>query len=1041
MLRISKSQHLKLPFLLGTIFVIINILTSPLATQAQTNQQSSGVFSADQTQEFYYESESYGISANVTDDYVVDIEKGGNGKIYWVNRRQILVSEKGTFSEVFNLSEYKRVKQIYDDGKGRLWVIFIHKVGDPLDEILMVLNTTDYSKIPLLKLNISNLGILQKTSALSIFSDKHSDMHILGKSENVLVLQNGKLIPKRTNIHIKDSILLNLINWSDANSTISYENKNYLISASQYSNAGDVSMYLKDQYNNDINSRITTDRINTKITQGFGHLFNIKLHDYKTLIINNEKKILFYDLNDNVGLKVEEEIPDIFKDRFILNVQIIDNDLWIGTNKGLIKITKQRREFKPLLDKRSNSVRNIISIGNDSILIAHENGISLYNVETKEIKTRITDIAAYGLIQNKDEFIFNTYSPGLFIANFRNGQHWEKIKLEERSTGTSSVNNIYNAGNGNVVLITNNEVEIYNYNNRTKHVLENKNCPLQDFYSILDIEDELILTGDKGACKVDFENMSLTKDMRYPSLKISHIYKPTDSTTWIGTKENGLVKMNLIHGTSDTFDIDDGLLSLNVHSAFLDSRQRLWTSTDYGISVIDVNTNDIITLTTYDGIHENEMNVHSFLALPDSTLMYGTVDGVIHFSPNDIDLSFTAEELSIESLIYINTRTNKESTVNFEVLPKIITLESNFGDARIKVSSRFKNKSNNIRYLLSDTDSQEWQILKSKYLNLSQLKESKNTLYISYRIGLNEWSNPKVIEVIRKRPIYLRSSFYISCLSLLIISILLRFILLQRRTKKRNLEIEELVNSQTIELSKKIIELSKSNRLNEKLFSIIGHDLKSPLTSLLNLNKNYSYLVSKGEYQNVEKLGATIESNSRNLLSIVNRLLDWANSLQGVEIISSSINIESLLLIVIQDLEEILTSKEIKFTYDIDDLYFNTEKESLSIIIRNLIQNAIKYSFSKSEIILKSKIKADGNLSIAIIDFGIGINENLIGELKLRRKVFSSLGTNKEKGLGIGLSICLELANRIGGKIEIEKNTPKGTIINLTIFKDSLKEI
>lgn len=385
------------------IIVVSIVLISTNDILSQNTAQEGQIFSLDKNQEFYFEPEEFGINERIKDDYMVDIAEGKNGKVYWVNRRQILVNAKGTFSEVFNLSGYKRVKQIYHDNKERLWVVFIHNIGDPIEETLLVLNSNDYSELSLDKINVSNLSDVRKTGIGSLFNDIKGDMYILGDNGNLFILKDGMMVASDSNVMVKNRIELDIKNWPNINATISYKNDNYQILSSQYSNLGDITIYIdnRNEKKNEINNTITTDRIDRSAILRFGTNAKLKFHDFNTLILNTEKKISIFNLKENLELKIEEEIPGIFKDRNIIGVQIIDDNIWVGTNKGLIKITKYRREFTSFLDKQSISVRNIINIGNDSIIIAHENGISLYNPAQRTLKTRITDIAAYGLVQKK----------------------------------------------------------------------------------------------------------------------------------------------------------------------------------------------------------------------------------------------------------------------------------------------------------------------------------------------------------------------------------------------------------------------------------------------------------------------------------------------------------------------------------------------------------------------------------------------------------------------------------------------------------------
>ena len=263
------------------------------------------------------------------------------------------------------------------------------------------------------------------------------------------------------------------------------------------------------------------------------------------------------------------------------------------------------------------------------------------------------------------------------------------------------------------------------------------------------------------------------------------------------------------------------------------------------------------------------------------------------------------------------------------------------------------------------------------------------------------------------------------------ISIILLIWSLLNYSKKQKLN-KELIN-QKFELQTKRDELDKTNKLKDKLFAMIGHDLRSPVTNILD-----QLTLWESEKQNEKsKLNKDsilkLKVNIVNLQLILSNLLQWASS----QIISSTPNIQKINLKqitngILGQLNENLKQKDIKIINYLENEEIQFDENQLNIILRNIISNSIKYSFNDNFIFISS-IDSQNNVVLKIKDAGIGMSEEKIKNLF--RFPNSEIGTMGEKGIGLGLSICKELIDKNNSIINIESNIGIGTTVTLVFPK------
>ncbi len=288
---------------------------------------------------------------------------------------------------------------------------------------------------------------------------------------------------------------------------------------------------------------------------------------------------------------------------------------------------------------------------------------------------------------------------------------------------------------------------------------------------------------------------------------------------------------------------------------------------------------------------------------------------------------------------------------------------------------------------------------------------------------------PKIYENTRLQGIDLFISFII--VSVFILSALSFLISQYEKEKARELESSlklkeknNLIESQSKELQELLLE-------RDKILRILSHDLKNPLSTI----EQYLTIIKENDLpeETRNKIKNDLMTMTRNSSEMLHNILQWSGiklnkNAYSEELITNKEIAQNLSNIFEQNLQN--KNIELKLNQE-HSFSFVSNRGIILTIIRNLFSNAVKYSFEKSEIQLEF-INNSENIEIRIIDFGVGLSEEAMKNLFTQTQN-SIPGTQSEKGSGVGLMICHDLANELNGEIFYEQNPVGGSIFGLRI--------
>jgi len=223
--------------------------------------------------------------------------------------------------------------------------------------------------------------------------------------------------------------------------------------------------------------------------------------------------------------------------------------------------------------------------------------------------------------------------------------------------------------------------------------------------------------------------------------------------------------------------------------------------------------------------------------------------------------------------------------------------------------------------------------------------------------------------------------------------------------------------------------LLDSNKSKDRLFSIIAHDLRSPLALIQGLlQPSILESMSREEYlRHAENMRLKVEV----MQNTMNGLLDWAKSQLGNLIVNpEQVRIKNELDLIIELLSDSMNAKSIKLLYDPEDLTVWADKNQFIIIARNIIHNAVKFTPKDGTIHISSQVNRD-EIGIMVEDSGVGMTEEVQNRVMSGQLIESTFRTVGESGSGIGLSFCQELIRKNNGRLNIRQANPTGTIFEI----------
>jgi signal transduction histidine kinase len=481
-----------------------------------------------------------------------------------------------------------------------------------------------------------------------------------------------------------------------------------------------------------------------------------------------------------------------------------------------------------------------------------------------------------------------------------------------------------------------------------------------------------------------------------------------------------------------------------IFAALEDQKGTIWVSTNKGISSYDPKTALIRNYSEEDGLQSDDFKPHSANKAQSGMLYFGGINGYNSFFPDQIkkdrhnspivltdfqifnksvpiakdenDPSPLKQDISETKALHLNY---KQSVITFEF-------------ASLDYTSTDKKT---YAYMMKGFD-EDWNIVGSKNsATYTNLNPGNYIFKVKSQNRIGEWSPEiRTLNVIIEPPFWLTWWFKILlCLVLVIAPVgftIWRIRLLRGQREK----LETLVAERTTEIQSKNEMLKDLNSTKDKLFSVISHDLRSPFNAILGfedlLINNYNDFTDTERIEMIRQVHKTTSQ----VYILVENLLNWS------KIQNSSIQhqpVDFKVKDVIQGIstlyQNIALAKGITIDHQIPEgLTAFADINLMETILRNLMNNAIKFTATGGSIVVKASQKHH-TIKVFVTDTGMGMTKEQIEGLFNFETTRTKQGTNGEKGSGLGLVLCKEFVEKNGGIITVESQTGKGSTFSFTM--------
>jgi len=242
-----------------------------------------------------------------------------------------------------------------------------------------------------------------------------------------------------------------------------------------------------------------------------------------------------------------------------------------------------------------------------------------------------------------------------------------------------------------------------------------------------------------------------------------------------------------------------------------------------------------------------------------------------------------------------------------------------------------------------------------------------------------------------------------------------------------NAELEKMVDDQSAKLAEVVA-------TNAKFISILAHDLRSPFQAIIGALDNLEESYRELDEADVEMYIHMASNSVNSTLRLLDNLLSWT-SMQSSGMSFNPVKVDAGQVISneIGNAETLAAQKHIVFNLIMPvNLFATADLQMFKTILRNLINNAIKYSYLGGEITIHASEKGKF-IVIEVSDQGVGISKIALKELFRRSNLYSTRGTGNEYGTGLGLLLCKEFIHMHGGDINIKSETGKGTSVSFQL--------
>ncbi|MDE6577630.1 MAG: response regulator [Muribaculaceae bacterium] len=501
------------------------------------------------------------------------------------------------------------------------------------------------------------------------------------------------------------------------------------------------------------------------------------------------------------------------------------------------------------------------------------------------------------------------------------------------------------------------------------------------------------------------------------SNSINSIMEDSKGIIWISTDRGGLSRYNSQTDDFTTYGQHQGLPDEIVYKVLEDGKGNLWFGTNKGLARFNPETELVTVFTKADGLPANEFTYNSAVRGNDSIFYFGTINGVVRFNPEKKILLKDKYPVLFTSLSILNPEDLEGNIVYADEIK--LEYDQNTFSLTIGVPTAIGLKGVKRFYYRLLPGGEDWIPMEGNRISFTNLAPGSYSLEVKMECG--EVVSTNKIKLVILSP-WWATGWAIACYALLLLGVVvLIFVWYRRRELKRLQERQEIFASN----QEKEVYRQKLN-----FFTEIAHEIRTPL-SLIDLPLEAMEEQGLDNPESEHYLKVTRQNTAR-LLELTSQLLDFQKIEAGkLRLKNEAVDINELLNFTLDRFEPSISLKEKTLVRDLpkNNLITVTDREAVTKIISNLLNNALKYAKSRISVSLSSDAE---RLMIKVSSDG-----EKIGKEESERIFETFYQTDKSQeqknGVGIGLPLSRSLARLLGGDLYLDVEGSQENVFVLSL--------
>lgn len=677
--------------------------------------------------------------------------------------------------------------------------------------------------------------------------------------------------------------------------------------------------------------------------------------------------------------------------------------LWIGTDGGGINVLKDGQR------------------------------IATYTEESGHLSGNSVQTA---LCDQKGNLWFGIFNGGIMYYNMQT-KSFQQIFPEKEST--QDVRSLFEDNNGTIWVGTSNGV--FQIDRESKKILQhmNANAPDNLVRSVMKDKKGQIRVGSFGrGIFLYASNGKRLKEfntyLNFPSNTINQIFEDSKGCIWAATGE-GLVQIeNSSPWKYKVYQRNEGLANTFIWAIEEDENQNIWFSTNQGISCFVRNEGNIYNYDFRDNIPMASFTGRSVCKDKNGVMYFGSTNGLCYFTPSYILEKRQAPKAIIgkitvfEPLVSENSNETEISLINKKSV-QLKHLQNNF-NISFSIQDYSLNERVEYAYMLKGLENAWYTVKDPNNVTFRNLPPGKYEFMIKTRIRNQEWSNEiSSIEIIIAPPLWLswwaKLLYVISGIGTLFIGLW---------AYKRKLNLEYLYESE-----KKSHE--QEQELNDerlRFYTNITHELRTPLTLILGPLEDLvkSNTLSSKDHHRI----SVIHQSAVRLLNLINQILDFRKTeTQNKRLCVTKGNLTNTVYEVGLKYKELNSKPDIQILIEAEEenMFLFFDKEIITMILDNLISNALKYT-DKGYIRIRAEWVTENGIryaQLSVEDTGYGIGKEALAHIFER--YYQESGEHQASGTGIGLALVKNLVKLHEGDIQVKSLPDIGTTFYLRLLAEN----